>query len=161
MKVAAGLPCPLCEAPLAQARLPHFSGDEAPLRVTLRAMPALQCPTGHTYFVKRGFPLWLTNHLVGNDEPGLPSARSSGWLLRKYACAQCGASLGARPDHRYSFWFDVAFEAGDAFAVELSMPVFRCAACGTEQLHSIERLRALTPAALVHAFKGAGIKPPG
>ena len=68
---------------------------------------------------------------------------------------------GARPDHRYSFWFDAAFEGGEAFAVELSMPVFRCAACGTEQLHSLERLRALTPAALVHAFKGAGIKPPG
>jgi hypothetical protein len=161
MNVAAGRPCPLCEAPLAPTRLPHFSGDEAPLRVTLRAMPALQCPTRHTYFVKPSFPLWLTDHLVADDESRLPAARRSGWLLRKYACAQCGASLGARPDHPYSFWFELAFEEQPPFAVEITVPAFRCAACGTEQLDSLDRLRTLTPAALVHAFKGAGIKPPG
>lgn len=161
MKVAAGRPCPLCEAPLAPARLPHFSGDEAPLRVTLRAMPALQCATHHTYFVKPSFPLWLTQHLVTRDEAGLPTARSSGRFFRSYACAACGAKLAARPDHRYSFWFDLAFEGEAPFAVEITMPVFRCAGCGVEQIDSLDRLRALTPAALVHAFKGAGIKPPG
>jgi DNA-directed RNA polymerase subunit RPC12/RpoP len=159
--IAAGQPCPLCEAPLAHRKLPQFSGDEAPLRITLRAMPALQCPTSHTYFVKRAFPLWLTEHLLQDDEPGLPQARSSGTLFRKYACAECGVRLARRADHRHSFWFDLSYEEGAPFAVELSMPVYRCAACGREQLHSLAQLRKLTPAALVHAFKAAGIKPPG
>lgn len=165
--IQAGKPCPLCagrggESSLLESRhLPDFSGDEAPLRMTLHAMPALQCKVGHTYFVKPDFPVWLMNHLVQEDEAKLPAGEAKGFLIKHYVCGECGKALAAKEDHRHAFRVPVAYPSADAFEVDLSMPVFKCTGCGKEQLHSLAEVRKLTPAALVHAFKGAGIKAPG
>ncbi len=48
----------------------------------------------------------------------------------------------------------------DPIGVDLTMPVYRCSACGKEQLHSLKEIRKLTPEALAHAFQAADI-PPG
>lgn len=159
--LAVGKPCPLCETPLSLKTLPEFSGDEAPLRVTLAGMPALSCGTGHVYFVRPDFPLWLMNHLVDEDESKLPAGDAQGLLFKRYACHDCGAALAPKQDHLHTFRFPVAYKEHSGFTVELSAPVYRCTGCGKEQLHSLAEVRKLTPAALVHAFKGAGIKPPG
>lgn len=160
MRIAEGQPCPLCEHRLSRTPLPAFSGDEQPLRVTLNAMPALQCATGHTYFVDPGFPLWLMQLLVDEKEAQLPAGEAKGFILKKYLCRECGGELAAKQDHRHAFRFDAAFGEEPGFEVELSMPVYKCPGCGKEQLHSLEEVRKLTPAALVHAYKGAGIKAP-
>jgi hypothetical protein len=40
------------------------------------------------------------------------------------------------------------------------MPVYKCSACGKEQMHSLKEVRKLTPAAMAHAFEDANIPPP-
>lgn len=161
MHVAEGHPCPLCQQSLARKNLPAFSGDEDPLRVTLTGMPTLQCPTGHTYFTRPDFPLWLMRHLMDEDEATLPAGEAKGFILKHYVCRECGKNLAPKQDHRHAFHFDVAPDKAPAFGVELAMPVYKCTGCGKEQLHSVEEVRKLTPAALVHAFKAAAIKAPG
>lgn len=159
--VALGKPCPLCEAPLQLKTLPSFSGDEAPLRLTLHGMPALACDKPHVYFVKPDFPIWLMDHLVQEDAATLPAGDATGLLFKSYLCHDCGKPLAGKADHTHSFNLHLAYEGQGPFRVEMSMPVFRCTGCGKEQIHSLAEVRKLTPAALVHAFKGAGIKPPG
>jgi hypothetical protein len=61
-------------------------------------------------------------------------------------------------DNRHSFHLTPGYEGQPRFRVEVSMPVFKCTGCGKEQVHSLAEVRKLTPAALVHAFKAAGIK---
>ncbi len=158
--IAAGTACPVCEHPLGPAVLAEFSGDEDPLRITLRRMPALRCPTGHTYFAHPKFPLWLMNHLTEEDEAALPAGQAKGFLVKHYHCGDCGQGLAPKADHRHAFTVELQYQSTGAFQAELSMPVFKCTGCGKEQLHSLEELRKLTPAALVHAFKEARIKPP-
>jgi hypothetical protein len=159
--VKAGQPCPLCESPLGPRRLEPFSGDEGPLRITLQSMPSLGCATGHVYFVDPKFPLWLMNHLLEEDEPQLPAGEGKGFILKQYVCKACGAGLEPKEHHRHTFHVPLGYGDHASFSADLSMPVFRCTGCGKEQLHSLEEIRKLTPAALVHAFKGAGIKAPG
>ncbi len=156
-----GKPCPLCEMPLILRRLTPFSGDEKPLRITLAGMPALACTAPHTYFVEPAFPMWLMNHLVEEDEAKLPAGEGKGLIVKHYLCADCGKPLEAKQDHRHSFRVPMSYKDYAGFEVEISMPVYKCGGCGKEQLHSLRELRKLTPAALVHAFKAAGIKPPG
>ena len=165
--IKAGKPCPLCAdrqgeaVPLQASTLAEFSGDEASLRITLRDMPALRCSHGHTYFARPDFPSWLMQHLVEEDEAKLPASHPRGLLFKRYACHDCGKDLARTEDHRHSFDVPLAYPDVAPFRVQISMPVYRCTGCGKEQLHSLAELRKLTPAALVHAFKGAGINAPG
>jgi len=159
--IAAGEPCPLCNQPLAARRLASIAGDEGELRITLRGIPVLQCPVDHTYFTKRRFPVWLHTRLIEVDAPSLAAGVASGLLFKRYACVSCGKRLATGSGGgRRDFGFELAFDE-QPFRMELSMPVCVCTGCGTEQARSGEELRNLAPSALVHAFKGAGIKAPG
>ena len=160
ISIAEGRPCPLCEQPLARRVLPDFFGDEAPLRLVFKGMRALTCPAPHRYFIDHEFPMWLMNHLVEEDESRFPAGTGAGFLFKRYTC-QCGGALKRREDHRHVFTVPLQYKDHPAFTAEVSMPVYKCEACGKEQLHSLDELRKLTPAALVHAFKAAGIKAPG
>lgn len=159
--IAEGQACPLCTQPLGRSTLGEFCGDESPLRITLSGMPALRCTAGHTYFAKRDFPMWLMRHLVDEDAATIPGGIAKGMLFRKHACGACGGELAARQERVHDFGFRLAHPGTEAFDVRLTMPVFRCAACGKEQVRSAEEVKKLAPAALVHAFKAAGIKAPG
>jgi DNA-directed RNA polymerase subunit RPC12/RpoP len=161
MKIAAGQPCPLCNRALVPGTLPEFSGDELPLSLAVRGMPILACEVPHRYFVNPEFPLWVMNHLVDEDEAKLPAGQAKGFLIKHYVCSECGKELAPKQDHRHSFHVPLKWKEGPEFEVILSMPVFKCTGCGQEQLHSLDEVRKLTPAALVHAFKGVGIKAPG
>ena len=151
-------PCPLCASPLKPTILPLIAGNEAPLRLTVHGMPALACAKAHTYFVKPDFALWLMNHLVEEDEATLPAGDATGLLFKAYLCHDCGKPLSPKPDHVHAFNLPLAYEGEPEFRVEVAMPVFRCGACGKEQIHSLGEVRKLTPAALVDAFRGAGIR---
>ena len=156
----AGKPCPLCHAPLERQVLEPFRGEEPPLSITVHGMPALACGK-HRYFVKPDFPLWLMNHLVEQDEASIPAGDPTGLIFKSYLCHDCGKALSPKRDHVHTFDLDLAYEAEPRFRVEVAMPVFRCGGCGREQIHSLAEVRKLTPAALVRAFKAAGIKAPG
>jgi hypothetical protein len=158
---ASAKPCPACASPLKHTTLPLIAGNEPPLRLTVHGMPALACARAHVYFVKPDFALWLMNHLVDEDEATLPAGDATGLLFKAYLCHDCGKPLSAKPDHVHAFNLPLAYAGEPEFRVEVAMPVFRCDACGKEQIHSLGEVRKLTPAALVDAFKGAGIKATG
>ena len=157
---AAGKPCPLCKALLHHRIVDTLAGEEGPLRITLHDMPALSCDKPHLFFVRPDFPSWLLNHLVEEDEPALPAGEARGLVFKSYLCHDCGKPLSSGPDHQHSFPVTLAYEEEPRFRAEISMPVFRCTACGKEQVHSLAEVRKLTPTALVQAFKSAGIKAP-
>ena len=159
--IAAGQPCPMCEAPLALKRLEAFSGDEPPLRVTLRGMPALACGAPHIFFVRPKFALWLLDELVARGEASVPGgvARGFAWWKR-YSCGGCGAPLRGSGGALRNVHLALAFEDHGEFIATLSVPFQQCAACGREQARDAAAVRRLAPAALVHALKEAGVKPP-
>jgi DNA-directed RNA polymerase subunit RPC12/RpoP len=157
----AGSPCPLCEAPLAAMQIREASGDEAPMRVTLQGLPILACPAPHRYFVGQGFPIWLLNALVDGELAKVPAGTEKGLLFKKYACGACGAVLPAAGGEPRTFTSSLAWKETPGFTVDVSVPVYRCAQCGREQARSAAELAKLLPAALVHAFKAAGLKAPG
>jgi hypothetical protein len=161
MDIGEGKPCPLCEAPLAARTLRAIAGDEAPIRLTLRNLPVLSCPAPHRYFVGQPFPLWLLNTLVDGEAPRIPAGREKGLLFRKYACQGCGAALPATGSEMRTFTSRLAWQETPAFEADISVPVRRCPSCGREQARSAAELAKLLPAALVNAFRSAGLKAPG
>ncbi|QJR15731.1 hypothetical protein [Usitatibacter palustris] len=160
MSTAAGKACPVCHTPLALIALADQVGEEKPMRITLSGMPALECEKKHRYFVHAEFPLWLMTHLVDEDEAKLPAGRAKGFLIKHYVCTECGKDLAPKEDHRHAFRARESYKSTPEFDVEISMPVFKCVGCGREQLHSLDEVRKLTPAALVQCFKAAGLKAP-
>jgi hypothetical protein len=147
--------CPICKSETAPARLTSLSGEDAPLAVTVKEMPVLQCSQGHRSFPLADFPLLLLDHLLEQDEPKLPVSQSKGLVFKRYSCSECGTELGANDDRPHTFHVDVELPELPAFGVDLKLPVSRCSHCGREQLHSLKELRSHTPAALAHAFKAA------
>ena len=161
LEMAEGRPCPLCEAPLAARRLRVVTGDESPMRLELRNLPVLACEAPHRYFPGHGFPIWLLNALVDGELAKIPAGVEKGLLFRKYACGGCGAPLPSEGSEPWTFSSTLSWNETTGFAVDITMPVVRCASCGREQARSAAELAKLLPAALVHAFKDAGIKSPG
>ena len=152
--------CNQCHAETRITIVNFADGEDAPLRIRLKEFPLRACPEGHRQFVRPEFPLELLQHLTEQDEPELPAGEEKGLILKKYLCESCHEALEAKPDHRHTFPIEVELEDLDPFGVDLTMPVYRCSACGKEQLHSLKEVRKLTPAAMAHAFLAANIPPP-
>ncbi len=131
------------------------------MRVTLRVLPIHSCPAPHRYFVGQQFPIWLLNALVEEELAKIPGGTEKGLIFKKYACGDCGAALPSAAGEARAFSASLAWKETPGFAVDVSMPVFRCASCGREQVRSGAELAKLLPAALVHAFMAAGLKAPG
>jgi hypothetical protein len=147
--------CPICKSQTSPARLPAASGADAPLEVTLRGLPVLECAQGHRLFALADFPLLLLDHLLEQDEPTFPVSQSKGMLVKHYSCSKCGAALGRENDRPHTFHVDVELPQLPPFGVDLTLPVSHCSQCGRDQLHSLKELKSHTPAALAHAFKAA------
>ncbi len=157
----AGTPCPLCNSALAAKTLADVSGDEAPMRLTVKGMPVLECETSHRYFLGQKFPIWLLNAVTDGELAKIPAGRQKGLVFHKYACGECGELLASAESEAKTFSAEFAWEKTPRFTVEISVPVYRCASCGRQQARSGDELAKLLPAALVHAFMAAGLKAPG
>jgi hypothetical protein len=145
--------CPRCSDPVEQKALGGLSGEKQPLVLRLEGMPAMRCAKGHAMPVHRDFMLWLIQELKARAM-ALPAASEKGLLMKTYRCA-CGAELGAASGRR-AFSFDLAFEAAPAFRAEIEMPVFKCPACGKEQLRSGKEAPSRVASAIVAINDAAG-----
>ena len=152
--------CKRCRAQAEPSRLETAAGKSDSISVTLRGMPVLACPNGHRQFVKQDFALKLVEHLVKEDEAGLPAGKEKGLIFTHYYCGECGAELGKSAERRETFPLEVSLPEFEPFRVELTAPLYRCTKCSREQLHSLEEVRKATPPALAEAFRAADI-PPG
>ena len=152
--------CNRCHAET-EIKIIHVAdGNADQLHICLKDFPLRACPEGHRQFVRPEFPAELLQQLTEEEEPGLPAGEEKGLILKKYLCESCGEALEPKPDHRHTFSLEIKLDELDAFGVDLSMPVYRCSACGKEQLHSLKEVRKLTPAAMAQAFEAAEIPPP-
>lgn len=149
--------CTTCHCETALCRLEPFSGEEKALAVTIHGLTALACANGHRQFLRADFALELLDHLVEKDEAGLPAGEEKGLLFKHFMCADCGQELQPKPDHRHTFAIEPGIADHPGLRVDLTIAVYRCGGCGKEQLHSLKEVRKLTPAALAHAFKSAGL----
>lgn len=149
--------CTTCHTDTSLQYLDSASGEEKALAVTIRRMPILSCGNQHRQFVRPDFALEMLNHLVEEDEAQLPAGDEKGLLFKHFHCTDCGQELQPKPDHRHTFTVELALPEVAPFQLDLTMPVYRCGGCGKEQLHSAKEIRKLTPSALVHAFKSAGL----
>jgi hypothetical protein len=147
--------CPVCKSETSLAKLSSTSGEDAPLAVTLRGLPVLECTNGHRLFAIADFPLLLLDHLLELDEPQFPVSEAKGLVFKHHNCSKCGTSLGGSDDRPHTFHVDVELPELPRFGVDLTLPVSHCSQCGRDQLHSLKELKSHTPAALAHAFKAA------
>ena len=152
--------CNRCRAETEITVVSFADGEADPLRIRLKELPLRECAQGHRQFVRPDFGVKLLQHLTEEDEPELPAGEVKGLIIKKYLCKSCGEALEPKPDHRHTFSIEVSLLDLDLFGVDLSMPVYKCSACGKEQLHSLKEVRKLTPAAMAHAFEAANIPPP-
>lgn len=151
--------CRTCHTATGLLKLDPASGSEKALTVTVHGLTVLACPNGHKQFVDAEFPLRLLNHLLEEDEARLPAGEEKGVLMfKRFHCHDCGRELEPKPDHRHGFDIQPGLPDQPELRIELSMPVYHCTGCAKEQLHSRAELRKLTPAALGHAFRAAGIQ---
>lgn len=151
--------CRTCHTATALRQLEPTTGGEKGLAVTVHGLNVLVCPNGHQQFLDAEFPLRLLNHLLEEDEAKLPAGDERGVLMFKhFYCQACGRELEAKPDHRHSFNIDPGLPDQADLRIDLTMAVYHCTGCGKQQLHSLAELRKLTPTALVHAFRAAGIQ---
>ena len=111
----------------------------------------------HTHFVSADFARQLLEHLVKEDEKQLPAAEKKGLIFKHFHCASCDQELLPKPDHRHVFEVELVLPDVAPFIVQLSMPVYKCAGCGMEQLHSLNEIQSHTPGALTKAFEEASI----
>ncbi len=131
------------------------------MRLELRAFPVFSCEAPHRYFLGQKFPIWLLNALLDGELPKIPAGTEKGLLFKKYACGGCGAVLPSTGAEPLTYSSALAWNDTPGFAVDVTVPVYRCAGCGREQARSGAELAKLLPVALVHAFKVAGLKAPG
>ncbi|MGQ0750324.1 MAG: hypothetical protein ACT4PS_07310 [Betaproteobacteria bacterium] len=155
----ASVACKQCKSAMSMQPVDPVCGEEGALKVTLIQLPALVCPNTHRRFVSPEFPLTLLERVSGSDVDTLPEGKKSGLLFKSYQCGGCGAMLEKESGRRETYDFDVLLQELPPFRVELEAPLYKCSACGTEQLRTRDELRKLLPAAMARAFKAANLKP--
>ena len=147
--------CAMCSGPSEMKALAAITGEDGPLRITLRGMPALVCLKNHKAPVHRDFMLWLIQQIRAREEQ-FAAGKEQGMVFKKHCCGECGAALAAKPERREALPFDLAYEGTPSFKAEIEMPLYKCTACGKEQLRSLKDLHGHVPAAMVGINDGAG-----
>jgi hypothetical protein len=147
--------CVRCHGATHLAQLERISGTERFLAVTVHDLPVLACEQGHVQFVRADFPVQLLEQIIGRDELQLPAGRAKGLLFKHYHCGACGAQLDANADHNHTIALSVRVPDLPPFRCDLTLPLFRCGGCGTQQLQTAQAVQDLVPVALAHAFQAA------
>ena len=148
--------CRTCSGPVELKTLDKTSAENAPLKITATGMPIAKCRHNHRQPVDDDFMLWLI-HELKDREASLPAGTEQGMLMfRKYQCGACGKELAAKPERRQVFPLEMTYEGTPSFRVELEMPVYKCAGCGKEQLHSHKAIQGITSRAIALFHDAAG-----
>lgn len=132
-------------------------GSSGALKVVLLHLPELVCVNQHRRFATADFPGRLLERVRGEEMAKLPAAAARGWLIKRYACGECGAKLRGESEEE-TFDFDIALEDLPPLRVEVTVPLARCAGCGKAQVRSLAGLRKLLAPAMAQAFRAAGLQ---
>lgn len=150
--------CRQCHTEMHPETLGTVSGEDGGLKISMSGFPVMVCARGHRHFMVPDFPMKLLERVREADQPKLPEGRKKGLIFKEYLCGKCGEKLQAQAEAK-PFGFEVKVEDFAPFRVEINAPIYRCSACGFEQLRDREEVRAQTPMALAQGFQAAGLKP--
>lgn len=150
--------CKQCDTSMQPQSISSVSGENGVLKVSIADFPVLVCERGHRNFLSGDFPLRLLKEITAREKALLPSGKKKGLLFSKYHCGKCGELLAVENQPR-PFEFDVRLTDIPQLRVALTMPVYKCASCGQEQLRDQGEIEGLAPTALAHAFQAAELKP--
>ncbi len=156
--MANGSKCRQCHTDMHPETIGTVSGEDGALKISMSGFPVMVCERGHKHFIAPDFPMKLLQHVATEDAVKLPAGKKKGLIFKDYLCGKCGEKLASTAESK-PFGLDVKIGESPQFRVELNVPVYKCEACGIEQLRDREEVQAQTPAALAHGFQAAGLKP--
>ena len=153
-------PCTKCNGEMTAKFLDPFQGEEGGVKITIPAMPAVVCAQGHKRFVFPAFAALLMDHVMDEElYAPLPSAVKKGLFTKRYHCSGCGLELPESPTGSRAKEILVEIKHVEPFKVQIEVPVYKCASCGIEQIHSAEETGKLAMKATGHAYRGTDIHP--
>lgn len=151
-------PCKACGAETKVATLASFRGEEGPVAVIVDGMPALVCANDHKRFLYPEFVARLLD-LAADPEKvaSQPPAVKRGLFKKRFHCSGCNAELPEVPAGKAERALDVSLKNAAAFKVAVQVALHKCAACGREQVRSIDEVVDSTLKAMTHGFRAADI----
>ena len=132
-----------------------ISGDAAGLKLVVHDLPVLRCAKNHKAPVHRDFMLWLIQE-VRSRESQIEAGREEGMIFKKHLCRACGKDLASKSERRQAYAYELRYEDLAPFRIDIELPVYKCTACGKEQIRSAKELHAHVPAAIVGINDAAG-----
>jgi hypothetical protein len=153
--------CRQCNADTELKRLGRLEGEDSGIHIAIEGLPALDCTNGHTRFPTPEFPLQFIETMMNSD--GLITAEPAvekGLFRKRTYCPGCGKELPAEAGDTSSHQVQVTLPDSDPVAVELAVPVQRCAGCNQEITLPKSGVERGVMQAVANAFRSANI-PPG
>ena len=147
--------CGRCSGACEHKTLPSVSAEDGPLKLTLLEMPVFSCPKKHNAPVHGDFMLWLIQQ-IREREAQIATGKEEGMLFKKHLCGACGKDLASKPERRQAFPYELKYEELAPFKVQIEMPLYKCTACGKEQIRSTKDLHGHVAQAVVGINDGAG-----
>jgi DNA-directed RNA polymerase subunit RPC12/RpoP len=147
--------CARCSGNCELTALPSVSAEDGPLRVTLAGMPVFACAKNHKAPVHADFMLWLIREIRAR-EGQIAAGKEEGMIFKKHLCSSCGKELAAKSERRQAFPYDLKYEELAPFKLQLEMPMYKCTACGKEQIRSTKELHGHVAQVMVGVNDGAG-----
>jgi hypothetical protein len=147
--------CARCSGACELKTLASVTAVEGPLKLTLRDLPVFACAKDHKAPVHRDFMIWLIQQIRAR-EGEIAAGREEGMLFKKHLCGGCGKELASKSERRQAFPYELKYEDLAPFKIQIEMPLYKCTACGKEQVRSTKELHGKVPAAMVGINDSAG-----
>lgn len=153
--------CRQCNAAVEPLRLGRVEGEDSGIRIWLEGLPAIQCANSHKRFPTAEFPLKFIETMLKSEELITAEPAVEKGLFRKHAhCPGCGQQLPDQSTGASAHQVRVNMDEFDPVAVELAVPLFKCAGCGKESTLAKKGVERGVMQAVANAFRSADI-PPG
>ncbi len=147
--------CARCSSACELKTLPSMSGEDGPLKLTVLELPVFACAKNHKLPVHRDFMLWLIQEIRAR-EGQIAAGKEEGMIFKKHLCGDCGKELASKPERRQAFPYELKYEELAPFKLQVEMPLYKCSACGKEQIRSARNLHGHIAQAVVGINDGAG-----
>ena len=147
--------CARCSGACELKTLASVSAEDGPLKLTLLDLPVFACAKDHKAPVHGDFMIWLI-HEIRAREAQIEAGREEGMLFKKHLCGACGKDLAAKSERRRVYPYELKYEELAPFKVQIDMPLYKCSACGKEQIRSTRDLHGRVPAVMVGINDDAG-----
>jgi|CXWK01.1.fsa_nt_gi hypothetical protein len=153
-------PCSKCKGEMSMTVLEPFEGEEEGVRLTIQAMPCVECAQQHKRFINLAFAGDLLDLMMSPETfRNVPAATKKGFFSKRYHCPDCAAELPEAPTGEQSQEVAAELKNAQPFRVAVRFPVYKCGGCGGECIRSVEDAAKLAFKATGHAFRSIDIHP--